>query len=61
MGDTHTHTHTHTHTYVYMYACMCRTVLNGSKDGEGFMLLHIAAYFGHLQLAKNLIAMGSRV
>jgi ankyrin repeat protein len=36
-------------------------VLNGSKDGEGFMLLHIAAYFGHLQLAKNLIAMGSRV
>ena len=40
---------------------MRKTVLNTSKDGEGFMLLHIAAYFGHLQLARNLIAMGSRV
>jgi len=40
---------------------MRKTVLNTSKDREGFLLLHIASYFGHLQLARSLLTMGSRV
>ena len=40
---------------------MRKTVLNTSKDDQGFKLLHLAAFFGHLQLCHSLITMGSKV
>lgn len=40
---------------------MRKKVLNTSKDNQGFMLLHLAACFGHLQLCRSLITMGSKV
>ena len=40
---------------------MRKTVLNTSKDDQGFKLLHLAAFFGHLQLCRSLITIGSKV
>ena len=38
-----------------------RTVINSHKDEEGFLLLHLAAYFGHDELVRTLLVMGAAV
>ena len=50
------------HGHVFLSAPPCAVaVINTSRDSEGFMLLHLAAFFGHLPLSRSLITMGSKV